>query len=279
MKKLLVICAALCLTACLQKVPAGNVGVMVNLYGTDKGVQAEEKGPGRYWVGYNQDLFLFPTFTQTYTWTKDNKPDESITFQSNEGLAINTDVGVTYHVTPTKVSILFQKYRRNIEEITDTYIHNMVRDAFVELASREPIEQIYGKGKADLVTAVQEKVQAQVNDIGLVIEKIYLVGTLRLPDAVNGAINAKMQAVQKAEQRQNEVAQSEAEARKEVAQANGVAQAKLIVAEAEAKAIKLKADSLRDSQSLVQWQAVDKWDGHLPQVSGTATPFINLGQK
>lgn len=276
MKKLLIIAAALCLSACLSKVPAGNVGVMVNLYGTDKGVQAQEVGPGRYWVGYNQDLFLFPTFTQTYTWTKDNKPDESITFQSNEGLAINTDVGVTYHVTPNKVSVLFQKYRRNIEEITDTYIHNMVRDAFVELASTQPIEQIYGKGKAELVARVQEKVQSQVSDIGLVIEKVYLVGTLRLPDAVNTAINSKIKATQMAEQRQNEVAQSEAEARKEVAVANGQAQSKLIVAEAEAKAIKLKADSLRDSQALVQWEAVSKWDGKLPSVSGGATPFINI---
>jgi regulator of protease activity HflC (stomatin/prohibitin superfamily) len=278
MKKLLIVCAALCLSACLQKVPAGNVGVMVNLYGTDKGVQAEEKGPGRYWVGYNQDLFLFPTFTQTYTWTKSDKMDESITFQSNEGLAINTDVGVTYHVTPNKVSILFQKYRRNIEEITDTYIHNMVRDAFVELASKLPIETIYGKGKADLVEAVQEKVQSQVSDIGLVVEKVYLVGTLRLPDAVNIAINSKIKATQMAEQRQNEVAQSTAEANKEIAAAQGVAQSKLIVAEAEAKAIRLKADALKDSASLVQWQAVDKWDGKLPTVSGGATPFINLSK-
>lgn len=276
MKTLFIVCVALCLTACLSKVPAGNVGVMVDLYGSTKGVQAQELGAGRYWVGFNQELFLFPTFTQTYTWTKDNKPDESITFQSNEGLAINTDVGVTYHVTPNKVSILFQKYRRNIEEITDTYIHNMVRDAFVEIASRMPIENIYGKGKADLVEAVQAKVQGQVSDIGLVIEKVYLVGTLRLPDAVNVAINSKIRATQMAEQRQNEVAQSEAEARKEVAVANGVAQSKLIVAEAEAKAIKLKADSLRDSQALVQWQAVDKWDGKLPGVNGGVIPFLNI---
>lgn len=277
MKKYLIVLAALCLSACLSKVPAGNVGVMVNLYGTDKGVQAQEVGPGRYWVGYNQDLYLFPTFTQTYTWTHDNKPDESITFQSLEGLAINTDVGVTYHVTPNKVSILFQKYRRNIEEITDTYIHNMVRDAFVETASKLPIESIYGKGKADLVTAVQERVQSQVSDIGLVVEKVYLVGSLRLPEAVNTAINSKIKATQMAEQRQNEVAQSEAEARKEVAVANGVAQSKLIVAEAEAKAIKLKADSLRDSAALVQWEAVSKWNGVLPGVNGGAMPFINVG--
>jgi len=249
------------------------------LYGSSKGVQAQELGVGRYWIGYNQELYLFPTFTQTYTWTEaatEGRAHESITFQSLEGLAINTDVGVTYHVVPDKVSLLFQKYRRTLEEITDTYIHNMIRDAFVEEASHLPIETIYGKGKSALVNAVQDRVQAQVKEIGIVIEKVYLVNTLRLPPAVESAINAKAAASQMAEQRQNELAQSQAEAQKEIAAAQGIAQSKLIVADAEAKAIKLKGDALKDNPALIQWSAVDKWDGKMPQVSGGATPFINL---
>lgn len=276
LKSFAVLAAALSMTACLSKVPVGNAGIMVDLYGSNKGVQATELSPGRYWVGYNQDLYLFPMFTQTYTWTGANK--EQIKFQSVEGLSITADVGITYHIQPGKVSVLFQKYRRNIEEITDTYIHNMVRDAFVETSSKLPIESIYGKGKSDLVQAVQQYVQAQVSDIGIVVEKVYLVDDLILPDPVIASINSKIKATQMAEQRQNEVAQSTAEANKEIAAAQGVAQSKLIVAEAEAKAIKLKSDSLRDSQALVQWQAVDKWDGKLPNVNGGALPFINIGK-
>lgn len=263
------------LAAC-TKVPAGNVGIMVELYGSDKGVQAKELGPGRYYVGYNQDLFIFPTFTQTYTWHAAKDNDESITFQSVEGLPVNTDVGITYHVTPDKVPLLFQKYRRGIDEITETYIHNMVRDSFVELGSKLPIETIYGNGKADLVTAVQERVQKQVSEIGLVIEKVYLVGTLRLPAAVGDSINKKIAATQMAQQRENEVAQSRAEAQKEIAKAQGTAQSLLINAEAEAKALKLRGDALRDNPSLVQLNAIEKWDGHLPNVNGGALPFINV---
>ena len=250
------------------------MGILVNLYGDSKGVQVREVGTGRYWLTPNENLYLFPTFTQTYTWSTKN--DEQIKFQSVEGLSITADVGITYRITPDKASLLFQKYRRGIEEITDIYIHNMVRDAFVEESSKLPIETIYGKGKADLVNSVQVKVQAMVADIGLIVEKVYLVDDLKLPDAVVASINSKIKATQMAEQRQNEVAQSTAEANKEIAAAQGVAQSKLIVAEAEAKAIKLKADALKDSASLVQWQAVDKWDGKLPSVSGGATPFINL---
>lgn len=262
------------LSGCFSTVPPGNVGILVNLYGSDKGVQAKEVGTGRYWLTPNESLYLFPTFTQTYTWTGGNK--EQIKFQSVEGLSITADVGITYHITADKASVLFQKYRRNIEEITDTYIHNMVRDGFVEESSKLPIETIYGKGKSELIAAVQKKVQGEVADIGLVIEKVYLVDDLILPEAVIGSINSKIKATQMAEQRQNEVAQSVAEANKEIAAANGVGQSKLIVAEAEAKAIKLKADALRDSPQLVQWEAVSKWNGQLPTVTGAATPFINL---
>lgn len=282
MSKLFAVLSLLVLSAC-SKVPAGNVGVMVDLYGGTKGVQAQELSPGRYWVGFNQDLFIFPTFTQTYTWTKDKRggatTDESITFQSIEGLPINTDVGITYHVQPDKVTLLFQKYRRGIEEITETYIHNMIRDAFVENASQLPIETIYGIGKEPLIESVQKKVQTQVNEIGLVIEKVYLVGTLRLPDAVGRAINAKIAATQMAQQRNNEVAQSQAEAQKEIAKANGTAQAMLINAEAEAKSLKLRGDALRDNPSLVQLNAIEKWNGQLPNVNGGAMPFVNVSAK
>lgn len=282
LSKVGVVAAMALLAGCLEKVPAGNVGVMVSLYGTDKGVQAQQLGVGRYWVGINQELYLFPTFTQTYTWSQSQHEgralDESITFQSIEGLPINTDVGITYHVDPDKVSTLFQKYRHSLDEITDVYIHNMVRDAFVEKASQLPIETIYGKGKSGLVTSVQDHVQEQVRDIGLVIEKVYLVGTLRLPQAVDNAIAAKATASQMAEQRQNELAQSQAEAAKEIAKAQGEAGARLANAEAEAKSIRLRGEALRDNPALVQWEAIGKWKGEVPQFvgGGSSIPFINL---
>ena len=93
-------------TAC-SKVPAGYVGVKVNLYGTSKGVQAEELAVGRYWIGMNEELYTFPTFTQNYVWTRSSTEgspnDESISFQTNEGVVVNTDVGISYHINSKKV--------------------------------------------------------------------------------------------------------------------------------------------------------------------------------
>ncbi|SFS17163.1 Regulator of protease activity HflC, stomatin/prohibitin superfamily [Dyella sp. OK004] len=282
MKRPLMMCLALStlmLAAC-DKVPAGHVGVKFQMYGDGKG-SLQELPPGRYWVGWGYEMYTFPTFTQTYTFTRsanEGRPvDESLSFQTAQGLIVNADVGITYHIDPAKVTLIFQKYRKGIDEITDIYLRNMVRDALVKEASGLEIESVYGKGKARLIDAVQQDVAAEVAPVGIVVEKIYWVGELRLPDNVVQSINAKIQATQMAEQRQNEVAQARAEAQKVEAEAQGKAQAQLTIAQADAKAISLKGEALRQNPNVVQMSAIEKWDGHLPTYNGSgALPFVNL---
>lgn len=271
----------LLLAAC-SKVPSGNVGVKFQMYGDDKG-SLQELPPGRYWVGWGYELYTFPTYTQTYTFARssdEGRPlDESISFQTAQGLTVNADVGITYHIDPRKVTLIFQKYRKGVDEITDVYLRNMVRDALVKEASNLDIEAVYGRGKAALIEAVQRDVAQEVGAVGIEVEKVYWIGELRLPDTVVHSINAKIQATQMAEQRQNEVAQAQAEAQKVEAEAQGRAQAQLTIAEAEAKAITLKGEALRQNPNVVQMSAVEKWDGHLPTYNGVgALPMLDLGK-
>lgn len=278
MKRITMILAAglLAALAGCSKVPAGNVGVIVNLYGSEKGVDLKEVGTGRYWVGWNEELFLFPTFTQTETWSD----AESISFQTVEGMKVGSAVGITYSVDPDKVTTLFQKYRAGIDEITNKFLRNMVRDAFNDVASKQPVESVYGAGKADLLLAVEDRVRQQVKPIGINIERIYYAADLVLPPQVTQSLNAKIQATQMAEQRRNEVAQAKAEADKERARAQGEADAKLTLAEADAKAIQIRAQALRSNPDVVTLNAVEKWDGKLPTYlsPGAPMPFIGLSK-
>jgi regulator of protease activity HflC (stomatin/prohibitin superfamily) len=277
---LFIICTTLLTTGCLDRVPAGHVGVKVYLLGGQKGVDSEELGPGRYWIGMNEELYLFPTFTQNYTWTKEpidgDATDESISFQTIEGLSVGSDVGISYQVDPSKVNTLFQKYRKGIDEITDTYLRNMVRDALVTAASTKPIESVYGAGKADLIADVEARVRKQTEPFGIKLERLYWAGDFRLPATVTASINAKIEATQKAQQRQNEVAQAKAEAEKLIEGARGDATATTLRAEAEAKAIKIRGDALSQNPKVVELEAINKWNGVLPVVTGDAIPMINL---
>lgn len=277
MKILKVMLLALASLAC-QKVPAGHVGVKVYLLGTDKGVDHEVLGVGRYWIGINEELYLFPTFKQNFVWTKDategSPTDESIDFQTKEGLSVNTDVGITYSIEQDKVSTVFQSYRRGVEEITDIFLRNQVRDAFNKVGSTMPMESVYGEGKQELLRRVEEKVREQVEPLGVKLEAVYLVGRLRLPSTVETSINAKLEATQKAQQRENELREAEAAARKAVASAQGEADAILLRAKAQALANQTLARSL--TRELIEYERTQKWDGKLPQVSGGIVPMLNL---
>lgn len=267
--------AALLLSACsYQPVPSGNVGVKVNLLGTDKGVSETVLPPGRYFPTWNEEIYLFPTFTQNYTW----KGAESINFQTVEGMVVSADVGISYYIKPEKVSLVFQKYRKGIDEITDIYLRNMVKDALVAASSDRPIETVYGKGKADLIAEVQRIVSAQVVDFGIVVEKVYWVSDVRLPDTVVKSLNAKIEATQIALQRENEVKTAEAQAAIEIAKAKGEAESLRLRSEAEANAIRVKAQALESNPKLVDLNAVEKWDGKLPvnMYGGGPVPFINV---
>lgn len=272
------------LSGCIQRVPSGNVGVKVYLLGGDKGVDTEEKPVGRYWIGFNEELHIFPTFTQNTIWTEGDDDDqgspndESITFQTIEGLTVGADIGVSYHLDPNKVSSIFQKYRKGIDEITDVFLRNMVRDAFVSEASGLPMEKVYGVGKEELVKGVEDRVKAQVENIGIIIERVYLIGSLRLPDTVTAALDAKIAATQMAQQRMNEVAQAKAEADKEIEKARGEGQSRLIVAQAEAESIRIKGKALSENPQILQLSAIEKWDGILPKLTGSnsALPFIDV---
>mgnify|MGYP002352429856 CR=1 FL=1 len=270
-KKLVaVLMVGLLVTAC-SRVPAGNVGVKVYLYGGDKGVDTEVLTPGRYWIGWNEELHLFPTFTQTVTWSE----QESISFQTREGLSVNADVGLSYSVNPDSISLIFQKYRKGISEITDLYLRNMIRDALVDAASRLTIETVYGEGKGELIKKAEEVVRKQVTPLGINIERIYWVGDIRLPETIRAALNAKMEAQQKAMQRQNEIIRAQADAQIKIEEAKGVAESIRLQAISQAEANRILTESL--NSDLIAYNAIQKWDGILPKITGNgAIPMLQL---
>jgi regulator of protease activity HflC (stomatin/prohibitin superfamily) len=276
-KKLAILSSVVILGAC-TKVPAGNVGVKFDLYGGDKGVTGEVVGPGKYWLGWNEEMYLFPTFTQNYVWTKGNDPtsqgDESISFQDKEGTVINADVGISYAVRADKADTIFQKYRKGVDEITDIYLRNMVRDAINSETSVMDAADIYGSGKEKLMERVTVRIRNLVAELGLEVEKIYWIGAMRLPPNIVGAINSKIEATQKAQQRENELQTATAQAQIDRTKAQGEADAVLIAAKAQAQANDLLARSA--TQTLVEYKALEKWDGKLPTMMSGAVPFVNV---
>lgn len=272
--------ALLSVVACLSfvgcsRVPAGEVGVKVYLLGTNKGVDNEVLGTGRYWIGINEELYTFPTYQINYVFTQDategSPTNEEFVFQTSEGMVCEMDMGVAIHFERDKIAKMFQTYRKGPEEIRGVVVKNAMRDALNKVSSNMPVESVYGSGKTALMDSVMSNLKRQFDSTGIIIEKISLIGAIRLPPEVKSALDSKISATQRAQQRENEIREAEAQAKKTIAQAQG-----------EAEANRIKLSSL--NAQIIEWQrlqneliAIQKWNGVLPSVTGAgAVPFINV---
>ena len=268
-------------SSCTKVIP-GYVGIKVNNWGSQRGVQDYPLKTGM--VFYNpltEDMYDFPTFMVTRTWTQDvhegNPIDESITFNSIEGTQVNADVAITYFFDATKVPEIFVKFRAKPDVLTDGYIHNRVRDFLNREASDMKVVDIFGQGKQKILNNVKHDLEAELGPIGIHFDSVSFTSALRVDQSVHDAINRVIQAAQDALAAQNKVVQAKAEADQVIATAQGASQATLINAKAQADANQLLNASL--TPTLVQWQAIQKWNGNMPNVTGGAMPFIDVTPK
>lgn len=255
----------------LTTVPAGYVGVRVNLY-ADKGVDNEVVGTGRYFIGINEQLYRFPTFNQLISY------EEPFTFQTSDAMDVRARVGVEYNISPEKAATIFQTYRKGIEDITEVNLRQYISDALIKHAAGMDINELTQGGKTALLDVVLKELRSKLDPVGIRIVKLSWVTDLIYPEQVKESINAKIEATQRALLRENEVAQSKAEAQKRIEEARGIAESTRLRAQAEADAIAIKAKALRDNPDVMQLNAIEKWDGKLPQMmTGNAPlPFIAL---
>lgn len=268
------------------------MGIVVNLFGEKKGPSCTELGVGMHWIAPWKKVYDFPMFEQNHMWCK----DESFVFQTGEGLNVSADIGISYHLEPGKVHTLFAKYRRGMDEITDLFIRNYARDAINKAASKMKVEDLYGCDKQNFIEHLQADLKKDLEPIGICIDRVYLIGTLHFPQNVVQALNSKIEAVQRAQQRENELREAEAEARKKIATAQGEAAQRTLAAEADAKIrlVMAKADAqaivmkgkaeaeanLCMSQTLtvglLYKRGIDKWDGELPYFMGSQLPTLMI---
>jgi regulator of protease activity HflC (stomatin/prohibitin superfamily) len=273
------------------RVDAGHVGIRVKLAGSDRGVQDMPVVTG--WVLYNpltEQIILFPTSVQNVVWTQSphegKQFDESITFSSAEGVNVNADIGLSFHIEPSLAPRLYGRFRLNdLEKLSDGYMRNTVREAFNDVASKLPVQDVYGAGKSKMLAEVTQKCRDVFGKDGIVIDQLTLNGTLRLPQNVMDAINRAMEATQKALESKNRVAQVEAEATQAITQAHGAAEAARQKAQGEADALLIKARAeaqaneiirLSTTPAVLQYRSLQQWDGHLPQYNAGSLPMLTF---
>ncbi len=275
--------SAIIVLSCFQRINPGEVGVMVNLFGSHKGVEEQELHVGYHCIKPWATVYRFPIFEQNHQWTG----KEGFNFQTSEGLSVHADLGITFNLEPDRIHDLFAKYRRNMEEITHLFIRNNIRDAINRSAAKLKIEELFGPQKEIFFDEIQDQLKTELQPLGFNISHLYIIGQFNVPDGVLTALNSKIEATQRAQQRENELREAEAQARKEIATISGEAQSRIIRAKSEAEANLLKARAEAESNNLVsrsltsqliEWKKIDRWNGELPLVNGSNGNIIDLGK-
>ena len=263
----------------LDTLGPGYVGIKINQYGSQRGVEDFPLSIGRVWYNpFTEDVYKFPTYLQSIVWTKDENEgsaeDDSITFNSVEGAIFNVDIALSYGFEAEKVPSLFLEYQKSAEEITHVYMRSQVRDSFSRQTSTMRMMEIYGEGKQRLLDAVKQDLRTRLGPKGFRFDMVSFIGAPRADDKVIKSINAVLQAAQRAIEAENKVRQSIAKAQQKIETAKGTAESLLLVARGQAEANRTVAASL--TPELIDWQAVQTWNGVLPQVTSGGIPLIQL---
>ncbi len=273
----------------VTRIGAGHVGVEVVLSGSQRGASEIPIRTG--WVFYSplrSQIVEFPTYVQTVKWTRDlnegRATNEEMSFNSKEGMAIESDVSLSYAIEPRRVPDFYVKYRvTHMEQFTHGILRDIVRNSLNEVASTYTVEQIYGEGKTEFLGKVQRLIQQQLNPVGVELQQFGFIGAPRVPEVIASAITSKAQAIQDAERARNELAKTQAEAAKQIAEADGEAKASVMRAQGEAEANRIRQTSitpqLLELRKLENQRAlIDRWNGQLPstEIAGAGGTMLQL---
>jgi regulator of protease activity HflC (stomatin/prohibitin superfamily) len=252
----------------------GHVGIVIHRVGG--GVDPTPLSPGLHARNpLTTGIEEYPTFMQTLVLTREGERpgSDEINVNSVEGQPLSLDVSMSFELDPGKVPGLYSTFRTDIATIQHTYVKQAIRQALQEVVGNEEIAAIIGPKKAEVTGRVTTLLEQRLSGYGILVKQ-FTINELRAPPSVIEAINQKNVMQQQALTAQNELQKNTFQAQGDSIKAAGRAKAILAEAEAQAKANRLLSESI--TPTLVQYEMSKRWNGQMPQVSGSAMPMIQL---
>jgi regulator of protease activity HflC (stomatin/prohibitin superfamily) len=254
----------------------GNVGIVIHKMGG--GVDRTPLGQGLHMRNpITTGVEEYPVFMQTLVLTRGGSEgsanNDEINVNSVEGQPVSLDVSLSFELDPSRTPNLYTTFRTDIVSIQHGYVKQAIRQALQEVLGSEPIADMLGPKKAEVVSRTQQLLAQRLAPYGFLVKQ-FTINEVRAPAEVMSAINTKNVMQQQALTAQNELQKNMYNAQGDSIRASGRAKAILTEAQAQAEANRLLAASI--TPTLVQYEMTKKWNGQMPQVTGGATPLLQL---
>lgn len=199
----------------------------------------------------NMDVKTQKTYIETDLYTKDIQ-------QAKISYVIN------YNLQPQNAHNMYREVGLGY---VDNILMPVVEGTIKDVIGRWNAQDLVANREAatiDILAKLQKQLEPRyINVTGFQITDINYSGVFEK------AIESKVTAEQEALKAKNRTVQIQEEAKQ-----------KIISAEAEAKSMAIRANALTQNKALVEYEAVQKWDGKMPEyMMGNSLPFINIGAK
>jgi regulator of protease activity HflC (stomatin/prohibitin superfamily) len=252
-----IVLAALANTAVI--VDAGHVGV-VTRFGAVTGAIFEQGL--NYKIPFAENVWIADVRTQ--------KEQVDAAAASRDLQEVKSTIALNYHLDARQASTVYRQIGPQYKQrIVDPAIQEAFKFTTAQFTAEELITQ-----REDVKNRARGFLRERLGAFNVIVDELNIV-SFEFAKSFNDAIESKQVAAQRVQQSLREQERAKVEADTRVISAQGDAQAVLTRAKAAAEAQQIQRQTL--SELYVQFLAVDKWDGKMPQVTGSGgTPFIQV---
>jgi len=243
MKKILIMIALLSVSACgVEIIDAGEVGLKKTL-GT---VEKEKYDSGIQWYNpFLSGIVIMDIKTQKLSGITESFTKDVQNAKIGYTLNFNLDSLKAYEVYTTVGLDYSQKL---IPQLLESHIKTVI-------GKWNAMEVVANRDKA--MMDIKKPLAEELIKNGVILTAFAITDISYTPE-FQKAVESKVIAAQRAEEAKNKTVQIQEEANQVKIKAIG-----------EAEAMRIKTESLSKSQTLIMYEAVQRWDGALPKIVGS----------
>lgn len=263
---------------CLERVPAGYVGVVYNMNG---GVDGEILTQGWHIVSPTKKVTTYSVgIEQSYLTAEDkgdSKEDESFSIPTSDGKTVRVNLEFSYRFDEARVANTFVTFKgKSGETIKDTFIKPKVIAWTQEVSANYPVTDIFGDKRTAINAELDTYLREKFDVYGIIIDTVNFTD-ISVDAETAAAIQKKVTAQQELELANIEAQTAKIQAEKNRQVAEIAAQQAIVEAEAAAEVVRIEAEAEAAANreiaasltpELIEKLKYEQWNGKLPDVTG-----------
>lgn len=238
---------------CIKVIPANNVGVKYSIFtGTSENTLDE----GVVLKSPFDKIYLIDTTVQ-------ERSIEGVTGQTKDAQWLNMDLNVKYQVDKANAFKVYKNYK-TLSNLDYNLIANMAQRCIESITTKYNVIDVLGEKRDQVYNEIEDLLRKKLAEEGVTFKMLTIKDT-DAGEQIENAIQAEAVAKKQVETAEQQKAKAEIEAQTKLIEAQG---------DAEANAIKTK----QLTKEILTEMYINKWDGHLPKVSGTDNQMIDVSK-